>query len=120
MRAFFNTAAVLAIIAAAPCLSPNLASAQPQARAWRLEPRVQREIQGDVRSLHQQIARAADRRAISPRDARALRKEASSLQRDLDRASRNGLDRREVQRLESGVNRLRARLKLERRSWLRR
>lgn len=89
------------------------------AQPWRLQPRVQREIQSDINDLERQISRAADRRAISPRDARELRRDAAKLRQTFHRFSRDGLDRREVEQLESQVNRLRLRLRLERRDWAR-
>lgn len=90
------------------------------AQGWRLQPRVQREIQSDINELDRHISRAADRRVISRRDARDLRREASDLRRTLGRFSRDGLDRREVEILERQVNRLRSRLRLESRHWSRR
>lgn len=87
------------------------------AQQWRLQPRIQREIQADISGLDRQIGRAADRRTISRRDANGLRRDAAQLQRQLNRFSANGLDRREVEQLQSEVNRLRSQLRLERRSW---
>lgn len=99
------------------CCMIAVASPPVHAQNWRLQPRVQREIQDDIRNLDRQISRATDRRVISSRDARALRQDAKQIQRDLNTFSRNGLDRREVQQLESQINRVHARLKLERRDW---
>lgn len=87
------------------------------AQGWRLQPRVQREIQNDINQLDAQISRAAERRVISRKDATGLRRDAANLQRTFNRYSRDGLDRREVADLENQVNRLRGRLRLERRQW---
>ena len=87
------------------------------AQSWRLQPSVQRQIQGDINQLDRQISRAVQRRTISQREAAGLRREAMQLQRTYNQYSRNGLDRREVAQLESLVNRLHARLRLERRDW---
>lgn len=87
------------------------------AQSWRLQPRVQREIQNDINQLDAQISRATERRVISRKDATSLRRDAANLQRTFNRYSRDGLDRREVADLESQVNRLRVRLRLERRQW---
>lgn len=87
------------------------------AQSWRLQPRVQREIQNDINQLDAQISRATERRVISRKDATRLRRDAANLQRTFNRYSRDGLDRREVADLESQVNRLRVRLRLERRQW---
>lgn len=99
------------VLTGAALLSP--ASAQ----SWRLQPRVQREIQNDINQLDAQISRAAERRVISRKDAASLRRDTVNLQRTFHRYSRDGLDRREVAALESQVNRLRVRVRLERRQW---
>lgn len=114
MRSFIAAATITAAIMITIGLTaPVPASAQ----SWRLQPRVQREIQNDISQLDAQIARAAERRVISRSDAKRLNREASNLQRTFNRASRDGLDRREVEQLESQVNRLRMQLRLERRTW---
>ncbi len=87
------------------------------AQAWRIQPSVQREIQRDINQLENRISRAAQRRAISQREAAGLRRDAIGLQRLYNHYARNGLNRVEVARLETGVNRLHQRLRLERRDW---
>ncbi|MDT9598969.1 hypothetical protein [Sphingosinicella rhizophila] len=105
--------AIFAIVMA----STAIAAAPASAQMWRLQPSVQRQIQGDINQLERQIQRAQQRRAISPREAQGLRRDALNLQRLYNRYGRNGLDRREVADLEMQTNRLRQRLRLERRDW---
>ena len=102
-----------AVMAAAAIAGTAPASAQ----AWRLQPSVQRQIQTDINQLNRQIDRATQRRTISQREATALRRQALNLQRSYNDYRRNGLDRVEVARLESQVNQLHQRLRLERRDW---
>lgn len=104
-------------IAAAMAAATATASMPASAQNWRLQASTQREIQTDINQLDRQITRAAQRRTISSREATVLRKQASTLQRTYNSFSRNGLTRQEVQRLETQVNQLRHRLKLERRDW---
>lgn len=109
MRKFLMSA-VLSVAAVA-------AGVPASAQAWRAQPRIQREIQSDINGLDRQIARAIERGTVSRRDAKDLRREASNLQRTFNRFSRDGLDRREVEQLESQVNGLHRRLRLEQRNW---
>jgi hypothetical protein len=101
------------VMAAATALSAVPASAQP----WSVQPRVAQEIRSDINQLQNQIQRAQQRRAISAREAVGLRRQAVNLRQLLARYNRNGLDRAEVRSLESQVNNLRQRLRLERRDW---
>ena len=78
---------------------------------------MQRQIQGDINQLDNQIARAAARGTVSRREATGLRRDALALQRLYNQYSRNGLDRYEVGRLQTEVNRLHRSLRLERRDW---
>ncbi|HEX8225434.1 MAG TPA: hypothetical protein VF605_16595 [Allosphingosinicella sp.] len=99
-------------------IAATAATAAPaSAQVWRLQPTVQRQIQADINQLDRQVTRAAARRTISQREATGLRREATNLRRTYYRYSRNGLSRVEVAQLESQVNRLRQRLRLERRDW---
>jgi hypothetical protein len=104
---------VLSIVAAATALPAVPASAQ----MWRLQPSVQREIRQDINQLERRIDRAAQRGTISRREANGLRRQADNLRQRYYRYSRNGLDRVEVARLESDINRLHQRLRIERRDW---
>lgn len=105
---------ILAAAIAATGLVAIPASAAP---AWRIQPAVHHQIERDINQLDRRIDRAAQRRAISPREATSLRRDASRLQRSYYRFARNGLDRREVAQLERQVNRLHQQLRLERRDW---
>jgi Spy/CpxP family protein refolding chaperone len=101
------------VIAASGALSALPASAQ----VWRIQPRAQQEIRGDIDQLQNQIQRAQQRRTISAREAVGLRQQAASLRQTYARYNRNGLDRNEVRTLQNQVNTLRQRLRLERRDW---
>jgi septal ring factor EnvC (AmiA/AmiB activator) len=104
---------MMAIVLASTAFAAMPASAQ----TWRVQPSVQRQIQGDINQLDRQIQRAQQRRTISQREATSLRREGLSLQRLYNQYSRNGLNRQEVANLETQVNRLHQRLRLERRDW---
>lgn len=105
-----------------PVLSTMLLSSlvlvPANAQAWRLQPRVQREIQSDISGLGREIDRAVARRTIALRDAAQLRRDTAQLKRTFSRLSRNGLDRGEVEQFEERVNNLRTRLKLGCRDWV--
>lgn len=73
------------------------------------------DIRRDINQLENRIDRAAQRRAISPREAVSLRREARQLQQTFNRFQRNGLDRREIGQLRAGINRLENRIRVERR-----
>jgi hypothetical protein len=98
-------------------ITSSVAAVPASAQMWRLQPSVQREIRSDINQLNSRINRAAQRGTISRREAMGLRRDALQLQRDYNRSVRNGLSRAEVARLETGVNRIQLRLRLERRDW---
>ncbi|PSJ43247.1 hypothetical protein [Allosphingosinicella deserti] len=105
------------IVAAVAVAAAFGATAPASAQAWRIQPAVQRQIQNDINQLDRQIARAVQRKTVSQREATGLRRDAMNLQRSYNRYTRGGLDRQEVAQLESQVNRLHQRLRLERRDW---
>ena len=92
-----------------------LASMPATAQSWGARAPAQRQLQNDINQLERRIQTAAARRTISQREAAGLRREALQVQRLYNRYSRNGLDRREVAQLENQVNRLKQRLRVERR-----
>ena len=94
-----------------------LVAGPASAQTWRVSPGVQRQIQGDINQLERQIQRSQQRNVISQREGQRLRRDALQLQRNLNRFSRNGLDRNEVRQLEVAVNQVRQQLRLERRDW---
>jgi hypothetical protein len=69
----------------------------------------------DLNRAETQIQRAAQRRAISPREASSLRREAATVRVRLNIAARGGINGREFLSLRSQVNRLEQRVRLERR-----
>lgn len=68
-----------------------------------------------ISQLEQRIERSAQRRAISPREYRALREHAANLRQRLNRFARNGLSRGEVQDISDRIDNLRDRIRDERR-----
>ena len=73
------------------------------------------ELLRDLQRAENGIQRSLNRRAISQREAFGLRREANQIERQLQRASRNGISGREFASLRVQVNRLEQRLRIERR-----
>jgi hypothetical protein len=67
-----------------------------------------------INEVSVRIDRSLNRRAISPREATSLRREASQVRMRLNYASRGGLSGREFASLQTQVNRLEQRLRHER------
>ncbi len=74
----------------------------------------------DLNRAESRIQRSVNRRIISPREAIGLRREATSVRVQLNRAARNGIGAREFASLRFQVNRLEQRITAERRDWDRR
>jgi hypothetical protein len=72
------------------------------------------ELLRDLDRVEARIERSIQRRIISRREAFGLRREAGNIRFQLDRAMRNGINNREFFMLRAQVNRLEARLRLER------
>jgi len=72
------------------------------------------ELIRDLNRVETRIERSAQRRIISPREAISLRREANQIERQLQRASRNGISGREFGALRVQVNRLEQRVRIER------
>src|SRR4051812_49438343 len=68
----------------------------------------------DLQRVESRIDRSVQRRIISQREAFGLRREASQIERQLQRSGRNGLSGREFASLRVEVNRLEQRLRVER------
>lgn len=73
------------------------------------------ELLRDLQRVENGIQRSVNRRMISQREAIGLRRQANSIERQLQRASRNGINGREFASLRVQVNRLEQRLRIERR-----
>jgi hypothetical protein len=69
----------------------------------------------DLNRVESRIDRSVQRRIISQREAMGLRRQANQIERQLHRASRNGISGREFAALRVQVNRLEQRLRVERR-----
>jgi outer membrane murein-binding lipoprotein Lpp len=104
---------ILGAIAASTAFAAGPAAAQ----VWVFRPAVRSQIQSDINQLDRQIERAASRGTISRREATGLRRQANNVQRLHNRYGRNGFTRQEVAQLESEVNQIRQRLRLERRDF---
>jgi hypothetical protein len=65
--------------------------------------------------VENRIQRSLQRRAISPREAISLRREANDIRVRVNVRGRNGLDGREFAQLQVRVNRLEQRVNVERR-----
>lgn len=74
-------------------------------------------IRQQIWRLDNQIERAVQRRAISPREARQLNRQVRNLQYRYNAYARNGLSLGEVRALQNQVNRIRNRLRMERLDW---
>ena len=73
------------------------------------------ELLRDLQRVESRIDRSVQRRVISQREAFGLRRQANQIERQLQRASRNGITGREFASLRVQVNRLEQRLRIERR-----
>jgi hypothetical protein len=127
MKTFKIIAAPLALAAAALGVTAS-AQAQPMyghgpnrhgavQGGWMLTPARSAAIRQDIAQLRNQIDRAAARRAISPREATGLRRQANEVQRLYARYQRGGLTRDEVRALQDRVNQVRVALRMERLDW---
>lgn len=72
-----------------------------------------RGLQMRVDRVREQIRRLEARRILSFREGRSLEYQAMNLQRRIFRASRNGIQPGEAQRLEEGIRRLEYRVQRE-------
>jgi hypothetical protein len=72
------------------------------------------ELLRDLQRTETRIDRSAQRRIISQREAFGLHREANQIERQLQRAGRNGISGREFASLRFQVNRLEQRLRIER------
>jgi hypothetical protein len=72
------------------------------------------ELIRDLNRVEMRIDRSAQRRIISQREAFSLQREANQIERQLQRAGRNGISGREFGMLRGQVNRLEQRLRIER------
>jgi hypothetical protein len=104
--------ATSAIAAATPALAqPGYGHGRP---GWeQMRPRVDA-LQRDLNDVDRRIQFAVQRRTVSPREAMGLRAEAGQIRGAIARAGRNGISDREFVGLRSRVDRLQARLQVER------
>lgn len=115
MRKFLiSVALVSTALTAAPALAQNYGARA--AVGWNAPARPA--VNNLLRQLGQvenRIQRSLQRRAISPREAASLRREANDIRVRVNVRGRNGLTGREFARLQVRVNRLEQRVAVERR-----
>ena len=75
------------------------------------------DIQMRLNQIERRIHNAAARRVISQREASTLLRQANRIDRDFDRARRNGLSQREHHMLQQQVAQLQQNLRFERRDF---
>jgi predicted RNase H-like nuclease (RuvC/YqgF family) len=86
-------------------------------RNWRATPAINGQIRRDIEDLRRRIERSERRGAISEREWRGLREQVANVRELYRRYARNGLSRNEATALEYRINRIRARLRMERRDY---
>lgn len=96
-------------------IAPASAHESPRHEAARYTPVRDASIRSDINDLRRDIDRAAAHRAISEREARGLRREATDIRRLYASYARDGLSRWEVQSLQRKVDRVHVALHMERR-----
>lgn len=101
----------LAVIAAAA----GLALAAPAQAKW--TPIRADHIRDQINALDAHINRADNRDTVSEREARDLRRRIDDVRGQFHRFNANGLDRAETQRLQSRIDTIRARLRMEKHDW---
>jgi len=110
-------AASAALTAAAPAAAQGgpWSYSQPWVRGG------EQRLLADLGRIDQRIAWAEQRRAVSPREAFGLRREANRIRQRIGWASRNGVNAREFERIREDIRRLHDRLRFERadRDWRR-
>ncbi|TCM17902.1 hypothetical protein EDF56_105248 [Novosphingobium sp. PhB165] len=103
--------AALGISAIAPGIAE---AAAPRHEAARITPNREASIRADIAGLRGQIDRAAAHRTISPREADGLRRDAADIQRLHASYARGGLNAREMQTLQTRIDKVHFALRAER------
>jgi hypothetical protein len=109
---------VSAFLATATIAATAPAAAQYQNSGWNQRGPARPAVNNLLRQLNevnQRIDRSARRGVISQREAFSLRREATQIRSRLGYQGRNGLSGREFASLQTQVNRLEQRLRIERR-----
>lgn len=118
MRKFLISAALVStVLTAAPAMAQNYGrpgTAQGWNRGGPDRPAVNNLLR-QLDQVDQRIQRSLQRRAISPREAVSLRREANDIRARVNVRGRNGLTGREFAQLQVRVNRLEQRVTIERR-----
>jgi hypothetical protein len=110
-----TSAALGAVPAAAQYRQDHQGRPGWQDNGWeRMRPRVEA-LQRELGQVEQRIQFSLQRRAISPREAYSMRREANDVRVSINRRGRNGISEREFVNLQARVDRLQARLRMERR-----
>lgn len=115
-----TASALMAATALGAAAIPTAASAQVGAR-WGAPgywtPERSNAIRQQIWRLDADIDRAAQRRAITPREAIGLKRDAQWLRNQYQAYNRNGLNFQEVRTLQTRINQVRTKLRLERADW---
>ncbi|MBC2666184.1 hypothetical protein H7F51_11715 [Novosphingobium flavum] len=105
-----------ALVAITALGSAGVASAQPyQGRDFRQETPARTEaIRSQLNQIEQRVNRNDNRDRISEREAAGLRREVREIRDQFRAFNRNGLDNREFRTLQVRIDRVKARLQVER------
>lgn len=108
-------APVLAAVLAVGSVAPAMAQPSPHRESSWKTPNREAAVRSDIAALRGQVDRAAARRTISQREATGLRRDVSDIQRLHSSYARGGLNSREMQILQSRIDRVHFALHDERR-----
>jgi hypothetical protein len=118
MRKFLISVALgtAAISAAVPAMAQDYGRSDRRGdnRGWQRGGPTRAQVNELLRDLNRAEARIDRARGISRREAASLRREAGQIRIRLNLAARNGINGREFGDLRARVNRLEARVRLER------
>lgn len=103
-------------IAAPALLAALVLGAASPAMAQRTPYRAD-QIRAQINELDRRINRNDNRNRISEREARGLRNDVRRLQSDFRAFNRNGLNNAEMRSLNTRIDNIRTRLRIERRDW---
>jgi len=93
----------------------GLATAAPVQAKW--TPIRAEHIRSEIDALEAHVNRADNRDRISEREARDLRRRIADLRGQFHRFNANGLNQAETRKLQARIDKLRARLRMEKHDW---
>lgn len=107
-----NKIAAPALLAALALGAGSPAMAQHRDHQWNGN-----QIRAQINELERRVERNDGRNRISPREAQGLRRDIRALRNQYQAFNRNGLDRGEIRTLNTRIDNIRTRLRIERRDW---